>query len=325
MYNTYDIIGDIHGHAQKLKQLLEKLGYVEVDGVYRHPTRKVIFLGDFIDRGPEQVETLRIVKAMIDAGAALTVLGNHEFNAVAFATPDPDHPGEYLRKHTARNRHPHNEFLRQVGEGSPEYVEIIEWFKTLPVYLDLPGLRAIHACWHPEYITEIQQFLNPDQSIKAEAWVQSARKGSHAYELMETLLKGVETDLPEGISYLDKDGIERRRTRTRWWDKDARTYRELAVGSESMRSQLPDQDVPGMAVVNYESQHLVVFGHYWMQGTPQPLGPRVACLDYSIGKGSPSGKLCAYRWDGETDFCPDKFVWVTGGYEHDHTPDQPAL
>jgi hypothetical protein len=92
-----------------------------------------------------------------------------------------------------------------------------------------------------------------------------------------------------------------------------------------MRSQLPDQDVPGMAVVNYESQHLVVFGHYWMQGTPQPLGPRVACLDYSIGKGSPSGKLCAYRWDGETDFCPDKFVWVTGGYDHDHTPDQPAL
>ena len=47
----YDLIGDIHGHATELKQLLQKLGYTLEEGGYRHPERKVIFLGDFIDRG----------------------------------------------------------------------------------------------------------------------------------------------------------------------------------------------------------------------------------------------------------------------------------
>ncbi len=41
----YDIIGDVHGFAQPLRALLVKLGYQIADGVYRHPTRKVIFLG----------------------------------------------------------------------------------------------------------------------------------------------------------------------------------------------------------------------------------------------------------------------------------------
>lgn len=63
----YDIIGDIHGHADPLRALLEKLGYDETDGAYRHPERTVIFMGDFVDRGPKIRETLQIVKAMMNA------------------------------------------------------------------------------------------------------------------------------------------------------------------------------------------------------------------------------------------------------------------
>ncbi|MBT5230949.1 MAG: diadenosine tetraphosphatase, partial [Methylococcales bacterium] len=44
----YDIIGDIHGHADELIQLLELMGYSLVNGYHQHPTRKVIFLGDFV-------------------------------------------------------------------------------------------------------------------------------------------------------------------------------------------------------------------------------------------------------------------------------------
>ena len=62
---NYDIIGDIHGHADELEELLQKLGYQLRDGVYSHPeNRKVIFLGDYIDRGPKIRETLHIVKNM---------------------------------------------------------------------------------------------------------------------------------------------------------------------------------------------------------------------------------------------------------------------
>ena len=49
----FDIIGDIHSHADELEILLERLEYVEVNGVRQHPEgRRVVFLGDFIDRGP---------------------------------------------------------------------------------------------------------------------------------------------------------------------------------------------------------------------------------------------------------------------------------
>ncbi|WP_338924985.1 metallophosphoesterase (plasmid) [Pseudomonas silesiensis] len=317
----YDVIGDIHGHAQKLKLLLEQMGYTDTAGVYSHPTRKALYLGDFIDRGPEQVETVRVVRAMVEAGTAEAVMGNHELNAVAFATPDPDRPGEYLRKHTARNRHPHHEFLRQVGEGSAEYLDMIAWFKTLPVYLDKEGIRAIHACWHPQYIINVQPYLNADKTLKESAWPLIAHRGTPAYIAIETLLKGTEISLPNGLTYHDKDGIERDKTRTRWWDKQARTYRELGLVSEAMRCLLPDQEVPGAERIENDSPHCVFFGHYWMHGEPELLGDRVACLDYSIGKGTASGKLCAYRWSGESVLNKENFTWVTGGYEVRHEPD----
>lgn len=80
---NYDIIGDIHGHAGALKALLADLGYVEKGRTWSHPDRQAIFLGDFIDRGPRQVETVDIVRRMVDAGNAQAVMGNHELNAIA--------------------------------------------------------------------------------------------------------------------------------------------------------------------------------------------------------------------------------------------------
>lgn len=145
----YDLIGDVHGHATELKALLEKLGYAKRNGVWQHPERKVIFLGDFVDRGPEQIESVQIPKRMVEAGHALAVMGNHEFNAIAWAKPDPNSPGEYLRPHVEKNRRQHQAFLDAVGEDSPLHREFIQWFEQLPFYLDLPELRVVHACWHP--------------------------------------------------------------------------------------------------------------------------------------------------------------------------------
>lgn len=87
---AYDIIGDIHGHALTLEALLGKLGYGRRNGIYQHPDRQVIFLVDFIDTGPFQRRTLEIVRPMVEMGCALTVLGNHELNAMAYATPRED-------------------------------------------------------------------------------------------------------------------------------------------------------------------------------------------------------------------------------------------
>ena len=123
--DTYDIIGDIHGYATTLEVLLQTLGYANVQGCYTHrdPSRKVIFLGDLVDRGPRQVDTVNIVRSMVEAGHAYCVMGNHEFNAVCYHSKISDFKNVdnrkygkeqiFLRKHSAKNLHQHEAFLQE--------------------------------------------------------------------------------------------------------------------------------------------------------------------------------------------------------------------
>ena len=112
----YDIIGDVHGRATKLRALLGELGYRQDEsGVYRHPDRTAVFVGDLIDRGDEQLEALQLVKAMVDAGSAQIVMGNHEFNAICWATEDPA-TGKPLREHSDNKRRQHKDFLTLTDE-----------------------------------------------------------------------------------------------------------------------------------------------------------------------------------------------------------------
>ena len=57
----YDVIGDVHGHAEELVQLLERMGYRREGGAFRHADRTAIFLGDWIDRGPNILQALQVV------------------------------------------------------------------------------------------------------------------------------------------------------------------------------------------------------------------------------------------------------------------------
>jgi protein phosphatase len=85
----FDIFGDLHGCAEELRLLLNKLGWERYDlvepeppwgsEVWRHPTgRRAIFLGDLVDRGPQVLDTLRVVRNMMKTGAAFCVAGNHD-------------------------------------------------------------------------------------------------------------------------------------------------------------------------------------------------------------------------------------------------------
>jgi hypothetical protein len=86
---SYDLIGDVHGCALTLEHLLDRLGYHKHAGVWRHPSRMAVFVGDIIDRGPRIREALHIVHDMVEAGQALCIMGNHEFNALGWSTPAP--------------------------------------------------------------------------------------------------------------------------------------------------------------------------------------------------------------------------------------------
>jgi hypothetical protein len=200
----YDIVGDIHGHGDPLRRLLDKLGYTAFDGIFRHPKREMIFVGDFIDRGPEQREVLRIGRSMCDAESASAVLGNHEFNAIGWAAQNED--GGFLRSHSAKNTHQHAEFLRQFEEDSVTHQDAVNWFRSLPVWLDLPGLRVVHACWHEPSREDLMSLLDERGRLTETGIRESYRHGTAAHAAVEILLKGPEQRLPEGIHFIDKDG-----------------------------------------------------------------------------------------------------------------------
>ena len=151
----FDVIGDVHGHAAELTILFKRMGYQETNGVLRHPEgRRVVFLGDFIDRGPEIRRTLEIVRGMVEAGSALAVMGNHELNALHYTMPDPvlreeDGGPKWLRSHSESHRRQFEETVRQLGADLDVW---LAWIRTLPVWMktfDSEGveLRFVHAAW----------------------------------------------------------------------------------------------------------------------------------------------------------------------------------
>lgn len=288
-----DVIGDIHGHAQALETLLSTLGYHETHGAYRHPTRTVVFVGDLIDRGPDQLRVLEIARAMIEAGTARMVLGNHEFNAVAWATRNDD--GNWCRPHSTKNRHQHDVFLAAVGEDSAIHAEWIRWFRSRPMWLDTGNLRIVHACWDTAAMTTLGTDTLTDDIV-------TAAPDTLLYEAAETVLKGPEIDLA-GRVYLDKDGHAREAARLAWWDPEATTLARAALipGGSTDEAGAPFPPLPDVPVdtgfIQAPGATPVLYGHYWRSGdTPHIDNPKAACLDWSVAKGGP---LVAYRYSGE--------------------------
>ena len=162
----YDVIGDIHGHADELLNLLEHLDYTPSASGYLNKSRKVIFLGDFIDRGEhlaQHKQLLDIVMTMVVNGHALALMGNHEFNALAYHTV---HEGEYLRPPTVKITSQHQAFLNEFKCDSDLKQTVLEFFYSLPLWLELDGIRVVHACWDDHHI-EVMRKLTAFQRQQA--------------------------------------------------------------------------------------------------------------------------------------------------------------
>lgn len=313
----FDIIGDIHGYADQLVQLLEKLKYDNDNGTYRHPDpeRKAIFVGDFIDRGPKIRETLSIVKSMVDNDAAYAVLGNHEYNALCFHTLKAGQTDSWLRPHSDKNIKQHLETLRQFKDHQKECEKYLCWFMTLPLFLDLGDIRVVHASWIPSEISKIRKWTSGGLKLSKDFLQKSAIKKFDEFDTIETVLKGVEIPLLNGVGlFHDKDGHSRNEIRIQWWKSaKGKKYEEMLFpqgNSKGFEGHLiPSTDAELLPV--YEDNVPIFFGHYWLDPTnsnpPQVQKEQICCLDYSVAK---SGLLTAYRWEGEKILKNDRFVWV---------------
>jgi protein phosphatase len=152
----FDIIGDVHGCCDELEELLHTLGYgVQISGIGadRHATtsaprnRRAVFVGDLTDRGPRSPDVLRIVMAMVDAGHAFAVPGNHDVKVWRWLSGKHVTPSHGL-----------DSTITQFNAETPEFRAGVKAFiETLPTYVWLAGgkLAVAHAGIRSEMIGKL--------------------------------------------------------------------------------------------------------------------------------------------------------------------------
>ena len=303
--SRYDIIGDIHGRWDKLEPLLTELGYHH-DGVcHLHSEgRTVIFLGDLIDPRGDHAngtrEVLGCVRDMMAAGQAQCILGNHEYNFVAYHAPDGQ--GGFLREHSKKNERMHHKTHEAFANHPDEIEEVwLPWMKTLPFFLDLPDLRVVHACWHAEHLELLSGYkkgLADERLLR-----KSSRKDTREFHAVEAVLKGVELPMPEGESFPDHAGNPRTEFRARWWGKGEAqpTPRSMVFPPREDFSEMPlDADAVSALPGYGRSEKPLFIGHYYKPAASprHPEAANLCCLDFSAAE---NGALTAYRFDGPQD------------------------
>ena len=298
-----DIIPDIHGRAQKLQRALKNLGWERRKLTWSHPdpNREIIFLGDFIDRGPENKAVIQVARELIDTGRAEAIMGNHELNALHFHCVDPN-TGRPLRARTQKNIDQHKTFLAEFPIGADETKEVLNWMRELPLFIEKDQCRAIHAAWIQPAVDNLREFT-PNGVLSDDLLIRAAYDGDIVHDLVESIAKGPEAKLDDGFYFADKGGVQRDAVRLKWWNSEAKTWRDAAVSVPDI-CQIPDSPLPSSLATNFypTSDKPVFFGHYQLTGKVALQGINVACLDYSNSTSQnfvtytlDSGEMCLHR------------------------------
>jgi len=143
-----DVIGDVHGCADELQELLARLGYAVPADASRavephHAGRRLIFVGDLVNRGPYSVRVLERVMALCASGVAASVLGNHDDQLRSYLSGRPVAPTLEL-----------DLTLRELATLPATFSDRVQSFlDTLPGHLVLDDARLVvaHAGLPAEY------------------------------------------------------------------------------------------------------------------------------------------------------------------------------
>lgn len=340
-----DIVGDIHGEFDALCALLAHLGYDEQGD---HPEgRRLVFVGDFCDRGPDSPAVFALAKRLITSGKAVAVLGNHEINLLRH---DPkDGSGWFFAEREQRDQDKYAPFARPTDAARSE---ILDWLLTLPVALEREDLRVVHAAWLDEAINAARQLPMGSVRQAYDAWEQLAQHKAQSTDLgqrMQSEMRawglGLEerSDKPPFLHAQAEhesnkqmlnplkvltSGVERKGRepffaggkwrfveRVGWWDEYAQLI-PVVVGHYWRRVNPVDRAEVGKGDPDlFEAIHPLLW--HGQHGN-------VFCVDFSVGgrwaerkKGSAEGKdykLAALRWPEKTLQFDDGQQALTEGF-----------
>jgi hypothetical protein len=321
-----DIIGDVHGESTALERLLFNLGY-QPDG-YHPQGRKLVFVGDLFDRGPDSPAVLKIVRPIIESGHGQLVLGNHELNLLRGERKDGN---DWFWDESSRHDSKYEPYARL---SESERQNLLSFLSQMPLLLERDDIRIVHAAWHDESRNKLAAVSDNSLANLFDHWDQEVNESlansgllqqsqaeldqwGHALKdssQLVPLLRGVglcderkQMDNPlrvlsSGFERLAKapffsSGKWRFASRVKWWDE-------------------------------YQSDIPAVVGHYWRQFQPvdrKALGKgdsylfsdvepthwhgargNVFCVDFSVGgrfqersagkSPGASTKLAALQW-----------------------------
>jgi hypothetical protein len=304
----YDIIGDVHGQSGLLKKLLQHLGYTKTLQGYKHPERKAIFLGDFINRGPRIKKTIRIIRNMVENGNALSVIGNHEINFIISVIKDKNWLP--LGKMTHRNFISGFKTLKEFSNDPDELASHLKWMRTLPFYIDLPDIRIIHACWAKPAIDYLNDNLPAGRIRKKVFRKLYADPYSELSQNIWLITKGPQFKMPGDLRVKNNKGVAPRSFRIRWWEEPyGKTFQDISFES---KYRFPSYTVPGQILpVTYpydSGEPILFFGHYCRFSGPHIIRPNLCCLDSCVNT---SKTLTAYQWNGEKKLLENNLIQIS--------------
>ena len=301
-----DVIGDIHGELDALNELLARLGY---DQFGRHPEqRRLVFLGDLIDRGPDSPGVIEKVSGLYFARRAQCILGNHELRLInQINKPDNSWINAELAAKARRNgweapmRVAHTLQLRAA----------LTFFSSLPIALVRSDVRLVHACWDPESVAQIPKTAGSWSALFARF-----RRNINA-ELKERgwnrkRIARLKSRQPLYVGPPEVEHVEFSEELSDYFIFEQNAH-PLKVLTQGLYSQVKDQ-APFWSGYrwqmsdrqqwwhNYQDDTPVIFGHYWrprgesLEANLKPslfegvqaqdwLGPRqnCFCLDFAVG------------------------------------------
>ena len=251
-----DIIGDVHGEIDALLSLMHHLGYDD-DGT-QPDHRRLVFVGDLTDRGPDSPAVVDLVQSLVKTGRAQCVLGNHDLNILL---GDEKHDNHWFFDKKWSLDGSDEPTPAVLADGNIRQ-RVLKFFKSLPLVLERNDLRVVHACWDDEMV---QIARESHDAVKLFRQHDTLIKARHVNSSLDDIDKGLEHQNLNPVKVLTSG--KERRVEPPFYVSGKLRYEERVPWWE-----------------HYTANPLCVFGHYSNYRGEKSLSSRAICVDFAVAK-----------------------------------------